>query len=265
VVTLPPAAADGFITAAPTFSIRWVPPAVSAHVLARLTLLHAAPDSRPRWLSSNMLAVGAATRFDEQPYALTEPRRALVQPHYARDYAVAHGAGVGFNGSSAAWLVGARAPPAVQADSYAFASAQPLIPLNASTSYQFSAWCALAPNASAPSAMLWLGLFEADDFNVGLGPGPSYGRFAYMNSSTLSAEGLRGAPALWVSPAVRKGLAPALRSGGAAAVSAGGWAQLVISFTAPAFPCYADVRPIVLGGAGGAFFDQWALLRRETA
>ena len=215
-----------------------------------------------------MLQVGAATQFEQQPFALTEPRRALVQPHYARDYAVLHGPGVGFNGSSAAWLVGARAPAAAQADSYAFASAQPLIPLNASTRYDFSAWCALAPNASALSAMLWLGLFEADDFNVQGGPGPSYGRFAYMNSSVLTAEGLWGAGALWVSPAVRGGLAPALRSGGgepgAAPATAGAWALLNISFTSPAFPCYADLRPIVLGDAGGAFFDQWALLRRET-
>jgi hypothetical protein len=67
---------------------------------------------------------------------------------------------------------------------------------------------------------------------------------------------------------VRGGLAPALRSGGgepgAAPATAGAWALLNISFTSPAFPCYADLRPIVLGDAGGAFFDQWALLRRET-
>lgn len=283
VVSLPPPAADGYVTAAPAFSLRWVPPAVSAHVLARLTLLHSPPAARalpPRWLASNMLDVGAVTDFASQPVPLTRAHRALVQPHYAGDYAVVHGgAGVGVNGSSAAWRVGARAPAAAQGDAYAFANAQPLVPLNASAPYTFSAWARLSAGngssaAAAPTAHLWLGLWEADDFNQGIAPGPAYGRLAYMNSSVLTAQGggggggLRGAPALWVSGAVRAGLQPALREGqgrgGSAAAAAGdGWALLSIAFVSPAFPTYADLRAVVLGddSSSGAFFDQWALLQ----
>ena len=278
-VALPPPGADGFVVAAPTFSIRWAPPAVSALVLARLTLLHApragAPQPPPRWLASNMLPIGAAADFGAQPVALTQPRRALVQPHYAPDYAVQHGGGVGVNGSGAAWRVGARAPAAAQADAYAFANAQPLVPLNASARYTFSAWCRLSANGSssgssaAPplAAHLWLGLWEADDFNQNISTGPAYGRLAYMNSSVLQRGGLRGAPALWVSGAVARGLGPALRASagaaGAAAAGQGGWALLAIAFTSPAFPTYADLRAMVLGGSSGdsAYFDQWALLQ----
>lgn len=261
VVTLPPPAADGFITATPTFSIRWVPPTVSEYVRAHLTLLHSANSSSPRWMSTNMLDVGVVTRFDEQPFALTEPRRALVQPHYMADYEVVHGENAGVNGSSAAWRVDARTPASAQADGNAFASAQPLIPLNASTRYDFSAWCKLVPNATTPTAMLWLGIFEADDFNYQLSGGPSYGRLAYINSSILSAEGLRGAPQLWASSAVRADLAPTLHKKSPAVAALGDWTLLSIRFTSPAFPSYADLRPFVLGDAGSAaLFDSWALL-----
>lgn len=265
VVTLPPPAADGFITATPTFSIRWVPPTVSAYVLAHLTLLHSSPSnsSGPRWMSSNMLEVGVTTRFDQQPFALTEPRRALVQPHYMPDYVVLHGENVGVNGSNSAWRVDAREPASAQADSNAFASAQPLIPLNASTRYDFSAWCKLVPNTTTPSAMLWLGIFEADDFNFQLSAGPSYGRLAYMNSSVLTAEGLLGSGQLWTSSAVRTDFAPVLhkRPPTSPRAAPGAWMLLSITFTSPSFPSYADLRPIVLGDAGGALYDEWTMVQ----
>ena len=197
---------------------------------------------------------------------LTQPTRALVAAKYAADYDVVAGAGVGVNGSAAAWRVAARAEGAAAADAYAFANQQPLVPLNASARYQFAAWLRLLDNVS--EALLWAGLWEADDFNFNVSTGPTFGRLAYMNSSRLQAVGagsVAGAPAVRARDGVAgPALTPEAPRAGAGAGDGDGdgdWTRLVIAFAAPPWPSYIDLRVLVFGGAGGAaLVDDFSLL-----
>ena len=282
-VMLPPAPGeDGFFTLAPQFSVRWAPPAVGTHVLGRLTDVHAGPPPPAypypltRWNHSNFLRVGTVEDFEVQAVPLTQPIRALVYSSGRsglRDFDYSIVPGVGLNGS-AGWVVSAMTLGDAGAPS-AFMSPVPLLPLNVSTPYSLTAWVRLlcAPECAADdvTAQLWVGLYEE---NAVWGPGPSYGRLAYFNSTILTAA--RGAlwePVSWVSPMVT-GDVPVLRSNDAcstpprtpADVGVGDhqWTLLSIDFLSPPWASFADLRPIVVSSAGGkdsAVFDDWTFVQ----
>ena len=257
VVALPAPGRDGFVEAEPTFSLRFAPPPASDFALARVALEHRPGSSgSARWLNSSMLRIGAVETFEDQPIPLTSSLRALAQVKYLPDYSILHGPGVGRNGSSAAWFIPAASPAAVGSPTYN-SNSVPLLPLNASTRYTFSAWVQL--NGSTVDAFLWAGVWEADDFNYRIAPGPTYGRLVCFNSS--SARGRGGG--VWVSPSVR-GVPPSLhRQGSSARASAGAWVLLEIAFQTSAWPAYADLRPIVPGPAGeSVLVDDW-LMRQD--
>lgn len=271
-VLLPPTpGGDGDYVLAPHFALRWAPPPIAAHVLARLVDAHSGPPPPQypyppaRWSASNFLRVGVVESFEAQGVPLTQPLRALAYSSgrsgaTGYDYDVRGGLG---RAGGAAWRVAAlEAEPA--ASPYAFQSPVPLLPLNCSTHYALSAWVRLVATAPSATAMLWVGLYEEA---LTAGPGPSYGRLAYFNSSVLVGGGggaaavkVRGEATAWVSAAVRGG-APVLRGGGGgSAGSEAGWTQLVVRFTAPAWASFADLRPIVVSPAGGADYavvDDW--------
>jgi len=258
IVSLPLPGEDGYVSAVPTFSLRYAPPSASDWALAHAVLSHSpgTGDGR-RWLNSTMLRIGVLETFEDQPVPLTTPLRALVQAKYLPDYKVLRSPGLGHNGSSAAWFIPA-ASLAAAADEYYNASPQPLIPLNASTRYTFSSWVAL--NGSNVDAHLWLGLWEADDFNAGIEPGPTYGRLVCFNSS--SARGRPGG--IWVSPHVR-GEIPSKLPPHTSSSNEGVWVHLEINFQTGGWPAYVDLRPIVLGPMGeSALLDDW-LLRQDGA
>jgi len=250
VVVLPAApAADGYFSLAPTFSLRFAPPAAADFARARAVDVHANGTGAGRWLAAAMVRVGAVETFEDQPVPLTAPLRALVAALHGEDLAIVRGAGAGFNGSAAAWAV-AAASPAAAAAPYYNALQQPLVPLNASARYAFSAWVAL--DGGAVDARLFAGVWEADDFNQGVGAGPSFGRLWYANSSSA-----RGAPGgAWASPLVRA--APPALVAAPPPARAGAWARLEVVLETGPWAAYADLRVIVVGAEGErARVDDW--------
>jgi hypothetical protein len=140
----------------------------------------------------------------------------------------------------------------------AFQSPVPQLPLNASQGYALSAWVRLGDGwHPSATAQLWVGLYEETQT---AGPGPSYGRQAYFNSSILTGGGALGGAAAWVSAAVTGGL-PELRSSSASSsAQAGGWTLLDIHFVAPPWASFADLRPSLVSPAGSAdcaLVDDW--------
>ena len=266
---------DGYFTLAPQFALRWAPPPISQRVLAQLTDVHSSPPPPgypyppPRWSASNFLRIGALEDFEAQAVPLTQPLRALTYSTgrsgpVGYDYDVVPGQG---RGGSAAWRLAAMLPSEA-AQPAAFQSPVPLLPLNASQGYALSAWVRLGAGwHPSATALLWVGLYEE---TLIAGPGPSYGRLAYFNSSVLTGGGVGGGAAAWVSEAVTGGR-PVLRSSSSRSRSSGsasanssaqadGWTLLDIHFVAPPWASFADLRPIVASPAGSADFvlvDDW--------
>ena len=114
-------------------------------------------------------------------------------------------------------------------------------------------------------AHLWVGIWEADDFNADISKGPSYGRLAYFNSS--SVKGIAGGA--WVDPTRVKGEHPTLLLTASPTVARTDastdveWVHLEVGFTTGPWPAYADVRPVVLGPVVGesALLDDWTFAR----
>jgi hypothetical protein len=164
IVELPPAGADGYVRAAPTFSHAYLPPAGAAAILGALDLISHAGDGSRGNGSAVMLRVGVLEDFSQQPVPLTQPLRALVSTYYNPDYSVV---AAGALRAGRALRVPALAPAAA-AGLYAFANPQPLIPLNGSTAYVAQA-AALPPPPGAcagGAARLVVLLYEDDDFNT---------------------------------------------------------------------------------------------------
>ena len=203
--------------------------------------------------------MGILEDFEDQQVPLTQPLRALTYStgrsgpsNY--DYEVV--AGLGRNGSSA-WKVPAMTMSDA-ASPYSFESPVPMLPLNNSWEYSLTAWVRLVSTAPGASAQLWLGLYEE---SMPAGPGPSYGRIAYFNSTILTPLGTQGDPEVWVHPSVTGGdpeLRAAARGKGRGLTT--DWTMLEIKFKSPAWASFADLRPIVVSPAGStdyAVFDDW--------
>jgi hypothetical protein len=197
VVVFPPSPGpDGYFTLLPSFSVRFLPEPAADHIYAHTDLLHADGGSRgpppgvplSRWFNSTLLRVGVVDSFEADPVDLTSPVRALAQAWSSPDYVLLTGPpGTGRGNSTAALVVQAVSADAADAP-YAFSNPQPLVPLNLSTNYVASAWFAPRTNGSF-EAWLWVGIYEADDFNAAIAPGPGYGRIASFYSTVLECAG----------------------------------------------------------------------------
>lgn len=246
VVSLPPSPGpDGYYDLAPSFTSAWLPPPASTYVAAHAQVEHEAGQDGPpypmqRWLNSTMIRVGVVEDFEGQPLPLTLPTRALAQAWSQPDYSLRTGPGAGFNGSNTALQV---QPMTVEASlqPYSFSNPQPLIPLNVSSPYTFTAWLRLpepggGPQAEDVTAWLWMGLYEADDFNAGIAQGPTYGRTGGSWNSSAACTLTTCPPGTWV--------------------------QLVLGpMLTPPWPAYADVRVLATSqagaGAGEVLLDNW--------
>jgi len=237
-VRLPAAGPDGYVAAAPTFSLAFLPPAASNFIAGAASVItHVGDGSRGNG-SSVMLRLGELEDFSRQPVPLTQPLRALVQASYLPDYALRREGGGGRPGPALA--IKALTPNASTA-LYAFANALPLVPLNASTKYVARALALAPPDAECPGggaiARVRLVLYEADDFNV-------IGDRLIFHDSTANAT------------------------------AADGWMLLTsLNFTSPPYPVYADVRLEALSATDAepcaatamALFDDFYFGRAEDA
>ena len=214
VVRLPPPGPDGYVAAAPTFSLAYLPAAGSNLVASAARLItHVGDGSRGNG-SAVMLRLGELEDFSRQPVALTEPLRALVQAQYNPDFAVRAEGGGGRSGPALA--VRALTPTASGA-LYADANALPLVPLNVSTSYAVRAGALAPPDAACPGggalARIRGLLYEDDDFNT-------------VGDRALVFD-----------------------SGNATGAA---WLNLSVNFSTPSYPLYADMRLEALSATDAA-------------
>lgn len=163
-VLLPPAGGDGYITTAPTFSLAYLPPTASLATLGggALTLItHTNEGSRGNG-TGVVLRIGVVEDFASQPMPLTSPVRGLVRTYFSADYSIVD---AGQPKGGKALKVPAQ-PPSSLDNLFAFANPQPLIPLNASTTYVLKA--AVLPPYPCPGgyAQLVVKIYEDDDFNT---------------------------------------------------------------------------------------------------
>ena len=160
VVRLPPPGPDGFVSAAPTFSLAYLPSTGSDLISRTASLITHVGDGTRGNGSAVMLRIGVEEDFSQQPVPLTQPLRALVQESHGADYALVGGP---------ALSVRALAPANASA-LYSFANALPLVPLNASTSYVARARALAPPDSECPGggafARVRVLLYEDDDFNT---------------------------------------------------------------------------------------------------
>ena len=203
IVYLPPPGPDGFVAAAPTFSLAYLPAAASDDVVARAAVVSHVGDGTRGNGSAVLLHLGEVEDFEQQPVALTTPLRALAQVSYNSDFRLVEGGG----GRAGKSLAIATMLPSAAAQFYAFAISVPLVPLNASTEYVLRASVRAPPAALCPEgfpavARIVCGIYEDDDFNTPV-------RLEWHNSSDATGDI---------------------------------WTYLSAVFKSPAWPSYADVR-----------------------
>lgn len=207
-VVYPPANPDGYFVLNPQFRMAFLPPHMSDILYENVELI-TWNESTHRPGSAVILRLGELEGFEpaQEPVALTQPLRGLVEQWYNSDLTINRT--VGFNGSSSSLELFAMSPTDA-AQFYAFALSQPLVPVMANTSYTFTAWVlpVAANSTTTVTSYLRCDTFEADDFNVQI-------RQIGRNSSFVSSP------------------AP--------------WTRLSITFTSPTWDSYADIRFVAIG------------------
>lgn len=160
IVRLPPPGPDGYVVAAPTFSLGYLPREGSDFIAGAARFITHVGDGTRGNGSAVILRLGEAEDLAQQPVPLTQPLRGLVQASYAPDYII-------FRNQSGGPALAVRAlGPSAASALYAFANALPLVPLNASTAYSVCAGGALAPPCAGAVARIVVQLYEDDDFNT---------------------------------------------------------------------------------------------------